>query len=156
MKKFFLILSAFLTIVVIACNNADKTTNESADTQKAQADSLEKEVIEGHDVAMPKSMKIPKLQKEAQRLIDSINKLPAKAKDAASSYKANLESLVKELDEAHTAMEQWMNEFKYDSARDNLEQRIKYLAEEKLKVEKVKDAVLGSLQKADTLLKRNF
>jgi len=40
-----------------------------------------------------------------------------------------------------------------DSAKDNIEQRVKYLAEEKLKVTKVKEAVLGGLAKADSLLK---
>lgn len=43
-----------------------------------------------------------------------------------------------------------------DSALNNAEQRIKYLTDEKLKVGKVKEAILGSLQKADSLLKEKL
>jgi transcriptional regulator NrdR family protein len=43
-----------------------------------------------------------------------------------------------------------------DSAVSNIEQRIKYLTEEKLRVSKVKEAILNSLQKADSLLKAKF
>jgi Fe2+ or Zn2+ uptake regulation protein len=46
-----------------------------------------------------------------------------------------------------------MDEFNVDSAIDNAKERIKYLEEEKLKVTKVKEAILSSLQKADSLLK---
>ena len=124
--------------------------------QKAKADSLEKEVMEGHDAAMPKSTKIPKLRQEAKRLIDSIARLPAKAQEAAAPLKAKLESLYNDLGDAYNAMDKWMMEFRLDSAKDNIEQRIKYLTEEKLKVDNVKEAVLSSLAKADSVLKSKF
>lgn len=145
----FSILIAYLTIT--ACNNSNP--DKKTDPLKAQADSLEKEVVEGHDVAMPKSMKIPKLQKEAQRLIDSISTLPENAKQAAAPLKAKLEELVNELNYADNAMNKWMAEINFDSAVNNLEQRIKYFTDEKIKVNKVKEAVLNSIAKADSLLK---
>jgi hypothetical protein len=46
-----------------------------------------------------------------------------------------------------------MDEFNVDSAIDNAKERVRYLEDEKLKVNKVKDAILNSLQKADSLLK---
>jgi hypothetical protein len=46
-----------------------------------------------------------------------------------------------------------MDEFNVDSAIDNAKERVKYLEDEKLKVTKVKEAILNSLQKADSLLK---
>jgi hypothetical protein len=156
MKKVFFILSAFLVMVIAACNNAGKKTGGDNPAPMTKADSLEKDVLEGHDIAMPKSMKIPALQKETKRLIDSIGKLPAKAQESAAPYKAKLEGLLKDLDDAYLAMDKWMNEFNFDSAKDNIEQRIKYLADEKLRVGKVKEAVLGSLQKADSLLRAKF
>ena len=64
--------------------------------------------MEGHDIAMPKSMKIPDLQKETKRLIDSIGKLPAKAQEAAAPYKAKLEALYKDLGDAYASMDKWM------------------------------------------------
>ncbi len=139
----------------MACNNNGKKSGDDL-SPKAKADSLEKEVLDGHDVAMPKSMKIPDLQKEVKQLIDSIGKLPAKTQEAAAPYKAKLENVYKELGDAYTSMENWMNDFNYDSAKDNLGERIKYLTDEKLRVDKVKEAVLGSLQKANAVLKERF
>lgn len=152
MKKVSLLSISFVCFTIIACNNS-KSDDKKIDPLQAQADSLEKEVVEGHDVAMPKSMKIPKLQKEAQRLIDSISILPAKARDASAPLKAKLEELVNELNYADNAMNKWMAEINFDSALNNLDQRIKYFTDEKIKVNKVKEAVLNSIAKADSLLK---
>lgn len=150
MKK--LILPLLIVLTLTACNNS-KSDEAKVDPLQAQADSLEKQVVEGHDVAMPKSMKIPKLQKEAQRLIDSISTLPAKAREASAPLRAKLEELVNELNYADNAMNKWMAEINFDSALNNLDQRIKYFADEKIKVDKVKEAVLNSIAKADSLLK---
>ncbi len=145
------VLFSILTVILFmtACTNAEKKDNPL----KAQADSLYKEVIAGHDMAMPKSMRIPKLQKAAQHMIDSIAVLPEKARQAAAHLKAKLEELVNELGDADNAMNIWMSEINFDSAINNLEQRIKYFTEEKIKVNKVKEAVLNSIAKADSLLK---
>jgi chromosome segregation ATPase len=152
MKKVSLLSISFVCFTILACNNS-KSDDKKIDPLQAQADSLEKEVVEGHDVAMPKSMKIPKLQKEAQQLIDSIATLPAKAREASAPLKAKLEELVNELNYADNAMNKWMAEINFDSALNNLDQRIKYFTDEKIKVNKVKEAVLNSIAKADSLLK---
>ncbi len=152
MKKITLFSIVMVCLSITACNNS-KSDEAKVDPLQAQADSLEKQVVEGHDVAMPKSMKIPKLQKEAQRLIDSISTLPAKAREASAPLRAKLEELVNELNYADNAMNKWMAEINFDSAANNLEQRIKYFADEKIKVDKVKEAVLNSIAKADSLLK---
>lgn len=149
MKKIVLFSLFTVVLFVTACTNAEKKDNPL----KAQADSLYKEVIAGHDMAMPKSMRIPKLQKAAQHMIDSIAVLPEKARQAAAHLKAKLEELVNELGDADNAMNIWMSEINFDSAINNLEQRIKYFTEEKIKVNKVKEAVLNSIAKADSLLK---
>ena len=44
-----------------------------------------------------------------------------------------------------------MEEFKADSLKGNTELRAAYLQSEKEKVTKVKEAILGSLQRADSL-----
>lgn len=148
MKRIILPLAALL--ILAACgNNSDK-----GDDLKKKADELEKEVLDGHDIAMPKSMRIPDVEKQVKGLLDSIDKLPAKAKEAAAPYKAKLDSLAGELSYAGMAMDKWMTEFSLDSLKDNIEQRIKYLTDEKMKVGKVKDAVLNCLAKADSLLKK--
>lgn len=152
MKKITLFSFVIACLSITACNNS-KSDEAKVDPLQAQADSLEKQVVEGHDIAMPKSMKIPKLQKEAQRLIDSISTLPAKAREASAPLRAKLEELVNELNYADNAMNKWMAEINFDSAINNLDQRIKYFADEKVKVDKVKEAVLNSIAKADSLLK---
>jgi transcriptional regulator NrdR family protein len=53
-------------------------------------------------------------------------------------------------------MNKWMDEFKFDSAVNDVKERINYLGEEKLKVTKVKEAILNGLQKADSVLKEKF
>ncbi|MBK5273326.1 MAG: viral A-type inclusion protein, partial [Bacteroidia bacterium] len=50
----------------------------------------------------------------------------------------------------------WMDEFNMDSAINNLDERIKYLADEKLKVTTVKESILNSLQKADSLIREKI
>lgn len=151
------ILSFIIVIIAIACNNADKKQEGSSDhttkAPKTQADSLMNDVMDGHDIGMGKMSKINKMQKEVKMVLDSIAKLPVKAKYAAAPLKVKLDSLAADLSYAEKAMNKWMDEFNMDSAVNNIDQRIQYLAEEKLKIGKVKIAILRSLQKADSLLK---
>jgi hypothetical protein len=150
MKKIILPFIIFTGLAFTACKNK---SGPAADPKQQEADTLEKQVLKDHDIAMPKAMRLPKLKKEIQRQLDSIGTLPARAQEAAASFKSKLETLLNELDYADFAMDKWMVEFNIDSAKDNIEQRIKYLTDEKIKVSKVKDAVLTGLAKADSLLK---
>jgi hypothetical protein len=151
MKKYILIAIAALSLA--ACNSNEEKT---PDDTKAKADSIRDEVMEGHDIGMAKTPKLSKAQKEAERLLDSIAKLPAKSQELAAGFKAQLESLRKDLEYADMAMTKWMKEFNYDSAENDVEKRIEYMTEEKFKVNKVKEAILNSLQKADSVLKSKF
>ena len=154
MKPLFAILFVLAAIAMTACNNSAETKNDTV--TKTKADSLLDEVDNGHAVAMGKMGRLNRTEQEVSRLIDSIGKLPAKARDAAAPYKAKLEGLLEELKSADVNMNQWMESFNMDSAINNTEERIKYLTTEKIKVSKVKDAVLNSLQKADSVLKSRF
>jgi hypothetical protein len=141
---------------MVACNNDKKTNDHKGHTgeePKTRADSLMADVMDGHDVGMAKYGKLKTMQAETLRLLDSIAKLPAKARQAAAPLKTKLDGLLADLQSAKDGMDKWMSEFNMDSALDNMEQRIKYLAEEKLKVSKVKESILTGLQKADSLLK---
>ena len=112
--------------------------------------------MDGHNVAMAKMGRLTRAEQASRRLLDSIQKLPGKAKQAAEPLRIKLDTLQKELSYAEFAMNKWMEEFNMDSALNNIEQRIDYLKSEKLKVSKVKDAILESLQKADSVLKKRF
>ena len=146
------IISCALVLAIIfamSCGNDSGPTKRS----KTQLDSLLDDVMDGHNIGMAKMGKLTRAEQTTKRLLDSIAKLPGKARQAAEPFKVKLDSLQKDLSYAEFAMNRWMDEFNVDSAIDNATERIKYLEEEKLKVTKVKEAILVSLQKADSLLK---
>jgi hypothetical protein len=158
MKKVILSFIVLVVISLVSCNNPEKTHSDHANRNepKTKADSLLKDVMEGHDIGMAKMGKLTRAEQTTRRLLDSIAKLPAKARQAAEPLKIKLDSLQKDLQYAEFAMNKWMDEFKYDSAVKDIKQRINYLGEEKLKVTKVKESILNGLQKADSLLKEKF
>jgi hypothetical protein len=151
--KYLLIVILSVTIS-FACNNAsDNNNNARHDEPKSHADSLMKNVMDGHDVAMGKMSKLSSARKQVQQSIDSINKLPGKLQKAAADYKTQLDSLSEKLNYAEFSMNKWMEEFNYDTAMKS-SNREKYLESENQKVSKVKEAMLIALQKADSLFKK--
>ena len=151
MKKSKLFCGILVISFFAACNNQPGKT--AADNNEKIADSLFKEVMHGHDIGMAKSMAIEKAIGITQKAIDSLNSLSATAKQNAAPYKQQLDSLLKDLNYASFSMDKWMGEMNWEPSKIEINERIKYLTAEKLKVEKVKEAILGSLAKADSLLK---
>ena len=155
MNKFSLAFLFLVFFCITACNSKDKKDNGGQSVTKTLADSLENEVMDGHDAAMAKYGKLTKMRNEAQRLLDSIAKLPAKIREALTPLKTKLGVVVEDLISAKANMDKWMDEYK-DTIENNIEKRINFLKQEKIKVTKVKESVLNSLQKADSLLKAKF
>ena len=152
MKQVLIITS--LILFCIACNDTVNNSNTAKhDEPKTHADSLMKDVMGGHDIAMGKMSKLSAAQKHVQQAIDSINKLPGKLKKSAADYKTQLDSLSEKLKYAEYGMNKWMEEFNYDSAT-NGSNRAVYLESENQKVSKVKENMLSALQKADSLFKK--
>lgn len=148
-----------LSLFVAACNNGS-SSGETTDGKngfppapKTREDSLFHEVMQGHDAGMAKMGKLRKNINEAQRLLDSLSKVPAKKINAA--YKTSLTGLQTALKNANEEMTGWMDSFKPDSANDNKDMRIKYLQGEKEKVSVVKEHIFSALNTADSLLKTN-
>jgi hypothetical protein len=142
-------LGIFLTaFVLLACNNSG--SEKSADQMRA--DSLDKEVDNLHGSAMGRVMQMKDAQKKVEAALDSISKLPANLQAAAALYKQQLDSLLNRMKYADFAMDKWMDEYKFDSVKDDVLKRIEYLESENLKIAKVKEAIVSSLQKADSLL----
>ncbi|MBC7826409.1 MAG: hypothetical protein H7122_01585 [Chitinophagaceae bacterium] len=149
------ILIVTLVLFICACND---TSPEQVDRKdgftpllKTTEDSLYHDVMEGHDIGMAKMSTLRGNLKRVQRELDSVQKLPVQKID--SPYMRALLDLQEELNYADHAMFTWMGEFKVDSASSNKDKRIKYLESEKAKVEKVRDNILNSLQRADSLFK---
>lgn len=150
----FLIPVIFTAIISIAaCKNSNRENVSTPAASITLTDSLEKEVMDGHNVGMAKYGKLKGSLIATQKLLDSIAKLPAKSRELISGSQKKLEELAEELNAAISGMDKWMDEYNMDSAVNNTGLRIKYLKNEKLKVTIVKEAILNSLQKADTLLK---
>lgn len=145
-----------LGLFMAACNNG-ASSGETADHKsgppapKTKEDSLFHEVMEGHDAGMAKVGKLRGNIKETERRLDSVVKLPAKQVNAA--YKQSLTDLQAALTKANTEMNNWMTAFKVDTLADNKELRIKYLEDEKAKVEVVKELIFSSLNQADSVLR---
>jgi hypothetical protein len=155
MKKWMIGTMLLLAIMFIACNNNKSHDNHNlaGKEPKTIEDSLLKDIDDGHIVGMSKMSKLHRTQQAVRRTLDSIAALPAKAQDAAAGYVSQLNELIKELDYADFAMEKWMTEYYQDSLLNNKEQRLLYLRDEKMKVDKMKNAILNGLQKADSILK---
>jgi hypothetical protein len=153
MRKSSLILFVITLQVFLACNN-NKSDDNKIGGPKSTADSLIVEVMDDHDEAMAKYGKLQGLLKRIGEMLDSLN--TGKIQQAGAELRNELDSTQKEIGEAIVAMDKWMEEFNMDSALDNLNQRAIYLRDEKLKVEKVKEAMLSSWKKADSLVNKRF
>lgn len=140
------IIFVFFTYLLVACN---APASNNAESENSVADSLLQQVLDGHDVAMPKMMKLERLQKQARAEIDSLKKVTGKANAARIAL---LDSIIKSLSFADVSMNEWMGGFKYDSLKDNESARIDYLKIQLETVNKVKSVVLSSIAKADSVL----
>lgn len=150
MKQIVLLLTAML--LLNACNNSG---DEKA-PGKSRADSLMDDVMHGHNIGMAKMSKVSAAEKKVQQAIDSISKLPPGLQKQSSTYGIQLDSLLRQLQFADYAMNKWMDEFNMDSEANNSERRIKYLESEREKVLKVKDTMLSTLKRFDSLFKRTL
>lgn len=147
MKK--LILLSSICFIFWACGNNEDPKSKAYDQSNLSADEqLYKEVIEGHDVGMAKINTINKTKAQLVRMLDSIETNKVKI---SAEMKAGLNKAIADLDEANKAMFKWMEEFKVDSAADDVKKRIAYLTSEKVSVTIVKDKILNGLAYADSV-----
>jgi DNA repair ATPase RecN len=140
----------FPLLCITACNNNKDTKAKEADAPKSKADSLMADVMDGHDAGMARYGRLKSRKNEIQAAIDSLSKLPNS--EQVAKLKQNFSVIASELNDAIAAMDKWMEEFNMDSAVNNMEQRVNYLMNEKLKVGRVKDAMMKGLQEADSAL----
>lgn len=119
---------------------------------KSRQDSLFQEVMDGHDIGMARMGKISGYLKTIKIGLDSAKK----QKPANKHLIAVFESISADLSQADYSMNRWMEEFKLDSAENNEPVRIAYLESERDKVNKIRDRILNSLQRADSLYGRDL
>lgn len=152
MKKIILIITVIAAALIVSCNSSgDKKATENAKT-KSRADSLMDDIMGYHGTSMAKMNKISVAQSRIRHVIDSINRLPGKLEKTTSAYKNNLDSLLAQLQSVENRMNQWMDEFNMDSLENKPAERVQYLESERQKVAILKDDMIVSLQKSDSLL----
>ena len=146
---------AVISMMVVSCGNAgDKSAerkNGFTTELKTKADSLYHDVMEGHDVGMAKMGALKKYNGMVQSKLDSLQKVASAKID--KTYQQQLASLKEMLTKAEKGMNDWMEEFNLDSA-SGVNASIHYLESQKAKVAVVKQDILETLSKADSLLKK--
>ncbi|HTE27932.1 hypothetical protein [Flavitalea sp.] len=151
-----LILFVF-TVLMTACKDepaTEATERKDGYTKnlKTRQDSLFQEVMDGHDIGMARMGKISGYLKTIKVALDSTKK----QKSADKNLIAVFESVSADLSQADYSMNRWMEEFKLDSAENNEPVRIAYLESERDKVNKIRDRILNSLKRADSLYGRDL
>jgi hypothetical protein len=149
MRKTVFIAALFVASCSDNSSTAPERTNGYTHDMKTKEDSLFQEVMDGHDAAMAKMGKLAGLRKEATKKADSLAESSANGKLTTS-----LRMAAQNLQASENKMNAWMEGFSIDSAKDNKNKRIAYLESEKIKVNSVKDEMLGAIAVADSLLKK--
>lgn len=151
----FVLMVFAASLFLTACGGGDHAGHGARKAPKTSLDSLYTSIWDAHDIVMPKMGKIRGAQKKAGYLIDSLTVAwkdrGAAEPDAVKAWKRSLQVLIDRLNYADYAMDRWMTEFDIDSAQQKGDARRPYLESEKVKVDKVKDAILKSLSTADSL-----
>lgn len=148
MKLAMLLAIIFLSV---SCNNSSETSGK---VPGSHADSLLADILKSHDAAMAKMSKIDAAKNKIQHVIDSFSTLSYTLQKNSAEYKRQLDSTFNRLTFANYAMEKWMNEFNMDTLKNNEAEREDYMQSEKLKITKVNEVMLNSLQKADSALNK--
>ena len=143
--KYLLLIPAIL--MILSCGESNHQNHEAQEVASVDpADSLRKEVMAAHDVAMPKIGKLQGYQKLLTQKIDSLTALGGQ-----QVLIAQFDSLRMELAAAEKGMNDWMDGFDYDPEM-SADSVLIYFADQKVKAEKMRDDILTALQKATTLL----
>lgn len=135
--KTFLSIFIMSAILLVACEEKPKET-----------DLLYKKVMEVHDEIMPKMGDIMKLKKQLKEKIAELN-----ASAEADSVKiSSLELAIADLDNSHEEMMGWMRQFNRDYEGMVNEEILKYLNDQKGRIEKVGQVTNAALQNAQEQL----
>ncbi|MBV6644455.1 MAG: hypothetical protein KI790_03345 [Cyclobacteriaceae bacterium] len=133
--KITLSFSFLVFIVLSSC---------APNAKNSELETLKKEVMEIHDEVMPK---MGDLRKTRKALLD-------KAEDLDEAAAKTLLEQADRIDEAHKGMMQWMRAYEPDFAGTEDEIK-KYLEEQKVAIQKVKDDMLNSVKSGANLLENN-
>ncbi len=142
--KNLLFLFASITLMFSACQNSNETNMD--ESLKAEADSLLKEVMNIHDVVMPKTLELENLKKKMKTGMDSL--------ELDSTMTVNFNATIRDIDSAIYGMRNWMSNFEKPSDTTAIYKIVEYYNSEIEKMQKVKDLTLQTIPKAEALLSK--
>lgn len=131
--------------------------NHNVDPHHAHGDERVAEVMAIHDSIMPKMQDLHNLKKEFTLRIEKADSTLAKGANAlAKSEKKSAEQLKLQLEQADEAMMDWMHHYNADTL-DQLdsEKATLYVAEQKKKIEQVRDLMKATQQQAEKFLQKD-
>jgi exonuclease VII large subunit len=137
MKKIYLFV---FTIALLAAGCGKPTSDDQAgEVAVTDEDELYQKVMAIHDEVMPKMNDIHKLKKQLEEEIKN-------SPDLVEERKQQIESRIKQLNEANENMMQWMRQFNPEDYKADKEEYLNYLNEELKSVKKVKEDMLKALE----------
>jgi hypothetical protein len=147
MPRLLIILFA---LTLFRCTPSD---SKQADSQTVEA--AEQALFAVHDSVMPRMgelLKAKKLLRQRMARLDSLSGSPAETV-RADDEKAEAQRLYRRLDEADSLMMGWMEHYKSDTLKAlSPTDALRYLADEKTKINDVQVKVKSSLDQSRTFL----
>jgi hypothetical protein len=131
--KTFLSIFIMSAILLVACEEKPKET-----------DALYKKVMEVHDEIMPKMGDIMKLKKQLKEKLAELDT----ATEIDRAKIDDIERAIADLDNSHEEMMGWMRQFDRDFEGMVNEEILKYLNDQKGRIEKVGQVTNAALQNA--------
>ncbi len=134
---------AFIALSLMATNCASPNKNTEA-AQKALAEERWEEMMALHDNVMPKMSEINKISRELKKM----ENIPVE-------LQAEVQNMLTTLDKADEGMMNWMAGFsKYNTNTYSHEDLMKAYDQEMEAGKAVEEAILGSIEKGNELLKK--
>ena len=139
------ITTLLLILILAACSGKKEPSEVGKPVEAGSTEGLEKEVMEVHDEVMPRM----------GELYTWKTKLKAKLDSAGVSEKRREELVVtiNKIDSAYQGMMTWMHHYHPVPDSVNHERAREYLENEMEKIKKVRNDILGALQKAEEVAK---
>ena len=130
-----------------SCNSisSENQDQESAKVTLLPSEVVYEEIMKIHDDVMPKVKDINRLQKKLKATLETTD---------AATNKEEIQSILKQLDEADKGMWDWMSAFKQPSKKSPQDSIIQYLEQEKKTISKVSEDMLNSIATAEKYLEK--
>ncbi|RAJ04195.1 hypothetical protein LX64_03073 [Chitinophaga skermanii] len=143
-SRYSLVMGALLLTAFSACQSPNGKAAQATTTEADSVKILDKEVMDMHNIAMPKMVHIRTQKQILTNSIDSLTKLKKEVPAAFTDAVHNLDS-------ASNAMDVWMKAYDYDMTGKSDAEKITYLNGELKKIEAIKAHMESSIEQAKSV-----